>query len=632
MDCLHCGKRISVLRKLKNEEFCSAAHRKAYLKKQEDLAIDFLLQSKPHSRAKPQVAEPPGPPPPAPVEPKPILVLAGFIPESVAAGSLVPAPLRNAEPVPYPLLAGLPARTGVTIARVRASGFARMTFELTTAAGSTESALARAVAFESQSPRLQRAVAGPLWIEPASQASPERRRAAFAAYQPAWIRAGREVAHSTASARFSFEMSVIPVDLAAAGPAFRLAGFRRPSPAIDRTPASLRAPNRNTWVLRPKTTNMPSGGVAARPPIFPPCEPLRPVLLPAAPTPGSSAALEALHPLTSQQSPQTQSGTLEMTTPSLRSAPKAVMEAPRPVPDASHKASRPRSLVWKFQSHMGWYTRLNMPRPQFEAPTGELPVRSFQRKLTAQPMKRLADLWFAAPRYARRIAVLVPVGIVALLLASRLDLSGSTRDARNAVMSRISRRAAINIQDDFRSGLSQWTGDPGWANSWSYDGTGFARPGRMALLSGSLPLADYRLEFLGQIEKKAIGWVFRAADAHNYYATKLVETNHGPAAKYFIVRYAVIGGRERLRTQLPLPVTGPAKTMFRVREEVRGTQFTTYLDGRVVDTWSDPSLGRGGVGFFADPGETAYIRWVDVAYQDDRLGRLCSYLAPGKQN
>ena len=626
MDCLLCGKRISVLRKLKNEEFCSAAHRKAYQKKQEDLVIDFLLQSKPHLRSKPPA------PPPAPDEPERIPVLAEFIPESVEAGTMVPAPLRNAEPVPYPLQAGLPAGGGVTTACVRTSGFARMTFELTTAAGSMESALARAVEFESRSPRLRTAVAGPLWIEPANQGSPERRRAAFLAYQPTWVRAGRAIAHSAASARFSFETSVIPVDLAVAGPAFRLAGFRRPSPAIDRTPASLRAPHRNAWVSQPEAAYMPLGGIDARPPVFPPCKPLRPVLLPAAPTPGSSAALVALHPLTPQQTPQTRSWKLKMAAPSLRSASKAVMEAPRPVQDASHKASHPRSLVWKFQSHMGRYTHLNMIQPQFEAQVGDLPVGSVRRKLTARPMKRLADLWSAAPRYARRIAVLVPVGIVALLLASRIDLYGSTRGARNAVMSRISRRAAINIQDDFRSGLSQWSGSPGWADSWSYDGTGFARPGHMALLSGSLPMADYRLEFLGQIEKKAMAWVFRAADPHNYYATKLVETNPGPAAKYFIVRYEVIGGRERLRIQLPLPVTGRAKTMFHVREEIRGAQFTTYLDGRLVDTWSDSSLARGGVGFFADPGETAYIRWVDVAHQDDPLGRLCSYLSPGKQN
>jgi hypothetical protein len=308
------------------------------------------------------------------------------------------------------------------------------------------------------------------------------------------------------------------------------------------------------------------------------------------------------------------------------------MEEPRPVVAAGYMVGRPGTLVWKFRIQMGPYTRVSAIRPQFDAPTRELPVRSFQRKLPARPLRRLADLWFLAPRSVRRLVIFAPLGVVALVVASRVDLSGAALGARDAVVSRISQRAAIDISDDFRSGLSQWSGAPGWANSWSYEGTGFARPGRLALLSGSLPLADYRLEFLGQIEKKAIAWVFRASDANNYYATKLVETNRGPAAAFFIVRYAVVGGRERLRIQLPLPVGGPAKTMFRVRQEIRGTQFTTYLDGRVVDTWTDSSLARGGFGFFADPGESAYIRWVDLAYQDDPLGKLFRYLAPGKPN
>src|ERR1700686_1022549 len=47
MECLHCGKKLNVLRQLHGQEFCSAAHRKAYLKKQDDLAVDFLIQSKP---------------------------------------------------------------------------------------------------------------------------------------------------------------------------------------------------------------------------------------------------------------------------------------------------------------------------------------------------------------------------------------------------------------------------------------------------------------------------------------------------------------------------------------------------------------------------------------------------------
>jgi hypothetical protein len=145
-------------------------------------------------------------------------------------------------------------------------------------------------------------------------------------------------------------------------------------------------------------------------------------------------------------------------------------------------------------------------------------------------------------------------------------------------------------------------------------------------------LTDYRLEFLAQIDEKAVAWVFRATDARNYYVCKLLEAKHGTGSAYSIVRYAVIAGRERLRMQLPLPVVATGKSMFRVRQEIRGDQFTTYLDGQVIDTWSDSSLTSGGFGFFADPGETAYIRWVNVAYQDDALGRLCAYLVLGKHN
>jgi hypothetical protein len=247
-------------------------------------------------------------------------------------------------------------------------------------------------------------------------------------------------------------------------------------------------------------------------------------------------------------------------------------------------------------------------------------------------LKRLAGIWGKIPLGGRRLAIMMALVVVAIGLAGRVGKSAWMQGAQRAMMSRIRLRAEIDIQDDFRSGLSQWTGAPGWANTWSYDRAGFARPGRLALLAGSLPLADYRLEFLAQIDKKAVAWVFRASDARNYYAMKLVESRAGLAAVYSLVRYAVIGGHERLRIQLPLPVAATAKSMFRVRQEIRGTEFTTYIDGQIVDTWSDASLPRGGVGFFTDPGEAAYVRWVDVARNDDALGRLCAYLTAGKHD
>src|SRR5271169_2464441 len=106
MDCLHCGKKISALRKLQDEEFCSAAHHKAYKKKQEELAVDFLRQSKPR-RAKPAVSEP-VPQPAAPVEPQPILVLADFRAERATPSSANGTPRRNGQPVPIARHAILP--------------------------------------------------------------------------------------------------------------------------------------------------------------------------------------------------------------------------------------------------------------------------------------------------------------------------------------------------------------------------------------------------------------------------------------------------------------------------------------------------------------------------------------------
>ena len=619
MVCLHCGNKIGVLRKLQDEEFCSAAHRKAYKKKQEDLAVDFLLQSKPRSRAEPPAKTAQR------AEPQPILVLAAFIRESVTARSLALTPLRNAEPRRHLPQPSLMAGTLATAPGVRASAFASVDVRRSTTLGRLVSAGACAVRFGSERPRLRTVVARPLWIEPARQVPPQRRCTAFVTYRPAPVRSGCEFSRSAAVARFPSETSFIQANLAPAGPAFPLAGSSRPSLALAGKPARLRANHRGVCVSPAKAANMPAGGLAIRAPGLRPCEPSSAGLSPASPAP---AALAALEPLALQEPPLTLSWSLKMAAPSLRPAPQAVMERPRPVAAAGCKVSHPASLVCKFKIHLGPCTRVSVIRPSFEAPMRERPVRSFQRKLPARPMKRLADLWSIAPRRVRRLAAFTTLGVIALTVASRADLAGSSRGARDAVIARISRRAAIDISDDFRSGLSQWTGAPGWANSWSYDGTGFARPGRLAMLSGSLPMADYQVEFLGQIEKRAVAWVFRASDARNYYATKLVETNRGPAAGLFIVRYAVVGGRERRRIQLPLPVMGPARTMLRVRQEIRGAQFTTYLDGRVVDTWSDSSLSRGGFGFFADPGEGAYIRWVDVAYQDDPLGRLCRYLAP----
>ena len=193
---------------------------------------------------------------------------------------------------------------------------------------------------------------------------------------------------------------------------------------------------------------------------------------------------------------------------------------------------------------------------------------------------------------------------------------------------KISRRAAIELSDDFRSGLSAWEGNPGWSDGWSYDQAGFVRPGPLALLRPSVGLQDYTFEFLGKIDQRALSWVYRAKDTRNYYAGKLVMVQAGPLPKVHLVRYRVVNGREEGRKSVPVPEQVRMETMYRVKIDVSGNDFTTSVLGKVVDTYSDGLHTQGGIGFFSARGEEAKVRWVELSHQYDTVGRLCAFLAP----
>src|SRR5262249_47984289 len=64
-------------------------------------------------------------------------------------------------------------------------------------------------------------------------------------------------------------------------------------------------------------------------------------------------------------------------------------------------------------------------------------------------------------------------------------------------------------------------GGAGWMSEWASDPTGSSRGRQISLYRPSMRMSNYRLEFTGRIEKKSLGWVFRASDSRNYYAGKL---------------------------------------------------------------------------------------------------------------
>ncbi len=143
----------------------------------------------------------------------------------------------------------------------------------------------------------------------------------------------------------------------------------------------------------------------------------------------------------------------------------------------------------------------------------------------------------------------------------------------------------------------------------------------------STALQNYQMEFSGQIEKKSLSWAFRATDAQNYYATKIVITKPGPLPNAGLVRYAVMNGHEADRIQLPLPLTLERGGNYRVRMTIQDDRFITYLNGQVISSWSDKRLHRGGVGFFDDVDDPQHVAWVSVSERDSILGRMLAHFS-----
>jgi hypothetical protein len=264
---------------------------------------------------------------------------------------------------------------------------------------------------------------------------------------------------------------------------------------------------------------------------------------------------------------------------------------------------------------------------------------------TAASWRWLNAAWRGAPRDLKLISLLLPILVVVAVTGSIPKVPVQQLAPRNLTQVQdqvqrvvldhwknlnqtISDRAAVAYADDFRSGLDAWESRSNLTRTWSYDAAGFVRPGPLAVFKPTVDLTDYRFEFLGEIDQKALGWAFRAQDLNNYYAMKLVVVKPGPLPLVHLVRYAVINGKEGPRVDKPLPMTVRTDMLYRIQVDARGGDFTILAQGQVVDFWSDNRLQHGGIGFFSNRGERARLRWVEVSHQYDALGRLCAYLAP----
>jgi hypothetical protein len=253
------------------------------------------------------------------------------------------------------------------------------------------------------------------------------------------------------------------------------------------------------------------------------------------------------------------------------------------------------------------------------------------------------DFWQHAPRDLKLLAIAIPI-LLGLALrpslpkvrvtapASTGGISKNLGDGIRAqfvnVRNSVAQRAAVALNEDFRSGLDDWQTRGDLSTGWSFDENGFVKPATLALYRPSLGLRDYDFEFLGLIDKKALSWVVRAKDFDNYYVVKLVVTKAGPIPTMGITRYAVIDGKAEPSVSTVAAINARPDMLYRVTMNVHDDTFLLSMQGAVIDNWSEPRLKRGGIGFFASRGEESRLRWLQVTHQYDMLGRLCAYLAP----
>ena len=224
---------------------------------------------------------------------------------------------------------------------------------------------------------------------------------------------------------------------------------------------------------------------------------------------------------------------------------------------------------------------------------------------------------------------------VLLLFVSTLDVpwrdwfSSEIQAARetvemavNTVTRPIKERAAFFIVEDFQKGTDRWVNP----SAITVEQPGMISVDGLALHGETLNLASYRLDFVGKIRSKAMGWVVRAQDSNNYYAFKLVETGRRSARSYHLERYTVIGGdRKRSSDSLQIPVPSrltQTDDFNRISVRVRDQQITTLINGYGVDFFRDSQLPRGGVGFLSDKGEEALVSRVTVSGNEDTWGLI----------
>jgi hypothetical protein len=258
-----------------------------------------------------------------------------------------------------------------------------------------------------------------------------------------------------------------------------------------------------------------------------------------------------------------------------------------------------------------------------------LPFREYGPQRRSRPWQAI-EAFFLSRGFSQAVAV-----CVLALFVSTLDVPWRNwfdrqvqrvKDPIVAIADNLSRpikeRSAFFIVDDFSSGLGNWINN----RSLSLTDAGYVAVKQgVSLHGGTLNLESYRMDFEAKIQSEAVGWVVRATDTDNYYAFKLVEKGR-KGHSFDLLRYTVVqGARDAVQgvASIAVPENLTAAADFnRISVRVRDNQITTLINGWGVDFWQDSRFERGGVGLLADKGESALVRKMSIAGNEDTWGLI----------
>ncbi len=225
--------------------------------------------------------------------------------------------------------------------------------------------------------------------------------------------------------------------------------------------------------------------------------------------------------------------------------------------------------------------------------------------------------WAVASRRRRRIGAALATMLGVWLFWGPIAATGVA--TLNSAAARIEPRAAFQVAEDFKSGVSaEW-----YPRGLVEDESGLARVEGLALHRDTMDLNEYRWDFDAKITSQALGWIVRASDTKNYYAYKLVQRREAKLPDgYRLIRYPVVNGQPDTSrgVERDLEVEWREGEFNRVSVRVGPREIKTFINGWSADYWLVPNLEPGGIGFLADEGEASLIGHVLVDSNSDLWG------------